>query len=319
MKTPAKLNLANIPTPIQKFNFNGCDFLMKRDDFTGVELSGNKIRKLEYLLKDAKRQEADYVFTSGGEQSNHARATVISASSQGLKSKIFLWGNDRKVPEGNLFLDKIFGAETVFLNKKDYENVEEFKLADRKKLEKKGHKVYMLPEGGSSPLGIWGYINAVKELKEQINNNKIGGILSAAGSGGTSAGLLIGSQLYGVKFKVYAVNVLYESAKIKKRVLSLAEECIKEFNLDVEINPDDLEVLEGYSNEGYKNIEPRKLKVIKEFALQSGVVFDPTYTGKAFYAYNDLILQGKKTTNVMFLHTGGIYGTFAKRKEYLSV
>jgi D-cysteine desulfhydrase len=319
MKTPSKLNLANIPTPIQKFNFNGCDFLMKRDDFTGVELSGNKVRKLEYLLKDATKQKADYIFTSGGEQSNHARATVIAAVSQGIKTKIFLWGSDRKNSEGNLFLDRLFGAETVFLNKKNYEYVEELKLAEKEKLEKKGHKVYMIPEGGSSTFGIWGYINAVNEIKEQINTNKIGGVISAAGSGGTSAGLLIGSQLYGLNLKVYAVNVLYEGSKIKDRILNLAQDCVEEFNLKVDINPDNLEVLEGYSNEGYKHIEPRKIKVIKDFVRQSGIVFDPTYTGKAFYAFNDLFLHGKKSTNVMFLHTGGIFGTFAKRKEYLEV
>jgi D-cysteine desulfhydrase len=120
MIEPGKIKLANIPTPLQTINFEGKNFLIKRDDLTGTELSGNKVRKLEYLIYQAKKEKAGIVFTNGGDQSNHARATVIAASSEGLESKIFLWGINKRNSDGNLFLDKFYGAEISFLNKKEF-------------------------------------------------------------------------------------------------------------------------------------------------------------------------------------------------------
>ena len=162
---PKKLNLANIPTPIQKIKYNGCSFLIKRDDLTGVELSGNKIRKLEYLLYEAKKKKADYVFTSGGDQSNHCRASVIAAAAVGIKSKIFLWGKDKNLPDGNLFLDKVFGAGISYLTKEEFFNIDEVIEKEKIKFTKKNLTFYDFPPGGSSELGIWGYINFIDELE----------------------------------------------------------------------------------------------------------------------------------------------------------
>ena len=317
MKTPKKINLANIPTPVSKVNYNGCAFHIKRDDYTGTELSGNKIRKLEYLLYEAKKQGADYVFTSGGEQSNHARATAIAAASVGIKSKLFLWGQERKNYDGNLFLDKMVGSEIVFLNLKEYQNIDEHITLEKKKLEKRGKKVYVIPEGGSSGLGIWGYINFVKELKEQLGEKRIKGILVAAGSGGTTAGILLGLHLYNLNFKIFAVNVLHTAEFMTEKIIKLADECNSKYKIAGKIDYSRFEVIGGYSKEGYKHIAPEKVTVIKEFARQTGIILDPAYTGKAFYAYNELFLKGKKTTSVLFLHTGGLFGVFAKRKNYL--
>jgi len=317
MKTPKKIDLANIPTPVRKIAFNGCSFYIKRDDYTGTELSGNKIRKLEYLLYDAKKQGADYVFTSGGEQSNHARATAIAAASVGIKSKLFLWGKERKNYDGNLFLDKMVNSEIIFLNLKEYQSLEKFIAKEKAKLEKKGKKVYVIPEGGSSALGIWGYINFVKELKEQLGEKRIKGILIAAGSGGTTAGMLLGLHLYNLNFKLFAVNVLHTAEFMTEKIRRLADECNDKYKITRKIDYSRFEVIGGFSEEGYKHIAPEKVKLIKEFANQTGIILDPAYTGKAFYAYNELFLEGKKTSSVMFLHTGGLFGAFAKRKNYL--
>ncbi len=254
MREPKKLQLAFAPTPLQKINFEGNNFLMKRDDMTGFELTGNKVRKLEYLIWQAKRKKADYIFTEGGEQSNHARATVIAASQFGIKSKIFLWGKDTPNPDGNLFLDKFYGAEITFLNKKEYANVNEIMFDERRKYIKKGKKVYVIPGGGSSTLGIWGYISFMNELKEQVELNKLSGIISASGSGGTSAGLLVGSALLNLKLKIYAVNVIHPKEIITKKIIQLAEACIMDYKLNCKIDPNNLVVLDGYSTEGYKNI-----------------------------------------------------------------
>lgn len=315
MIIPSKLEIANLPTPLQKVNYDNKSFFIKRDDFTGLEFSGNKIRKLEYLLYDAKKKGAKYVITCGGEQSNHARATVAAAASIGLKSKVLLWGNDRKTADGNLFLNKVFGAEIRYINKKEFLNVDELLKEEKETLLGKGINSYLIPEGGSSSLGIWGYIKFLEELMPQVKT-KIDGILTASGSGGTSAGLLIAAKLFKINIKIFAVNVLYEKNKLKNRILSLAENCIREFNLKLTINENDLEIIEGYSEEGYKNITKEKISVINEVAQQTGILLDPTYTGKAFFAYNEQFLNNSKS-NIIFVHTGGLFGVFAKRKNYL--
>ncbi len=319
MIIPKKLKLAFTPTPLQKLNFEGKNFLVKRDDLTGLELTGNKVRKLEYLIYQAKKEKADYVFTDGGEQSNHARATVIAAAKAGIKSKIFLWGKDQKNAAGNLFIDKFMGAEISFLDRKNYNNVNNIMREERENLLQKGKKVYVIPEGGSTTLGIWGYVSLFDELEGQLNLSKLKGIVSASGSGGTAAGLLVGAALRKLKLKVYAVNVLYSKDEIRKKILQLAEGCILDYKLDCAIDEKNLVVLDGYSDEGYKSITKKKLELIKRFTQSNGIIFDPAYTGKAFTAYyENFILNGRGNSN-LFLHTGGIFGVFAKSKEYLDV
>lgn len=317
MKTPAKLNIANIPTPIQQVEFEGQKFLIKRDDFTGVELTGNKVRKLEYLLADAKKKKYDYIFTSGGDQSNHARATCIAATALGFKTKLFLWGKKKQKEEGNLFLDKLTGTEIVYLSKKEYANVSQIMVDEQKYFAKKGKNAYVIPSGGSSTLGIWGYINFVYELKKQIDLKKLKGIALAYGSGGTAAGILIGSALLGIKLKVYLVNVLQTKDEVYSEVEKLVNGCISDFKIKVKVDFKNLIILDGYSEEGYKNITPVKINLINAFFKKTGILLDPTYTGKAFFAYYENFIMPKKSTKIMFLHTGGIFGAFAKKKNYL--
>ena len=316
MKHPVKMHIANLPTPIQKIEFKGTKFLIKRDDFTGTELTGNKIRKLDYILADVKKKKADYLFTSGGDQSNHARATAIAARQIGVKTKLFLWGKDTSNPDGNLFLDKLVGTEIVYLSKKEYSDVNDIMLKESKRLQKKGHKVYITPSGGSTPLGLWGYMNFMNELNEQGQLSKIKGILAAYGSGGTAAGMLLGAAILNSNTKIYVVNVLDDPDFVRSTIIGLVEDAIEEYNIDVQVNYNNLIILDGYSKEGYKNIENKKLKIIKEFFQTTGILLDPTYTGKAFYAYYDNFLKGKKSSNVLFVYTAGIYCVFAKRKGH---
>ena len=318
MKIPQKISLAHLPTPFEEITFRSKNFLMKRDDYTGSDFLGNKIRKLEYLLFEAKKLKSDIIFTCGGDQSNHARATASAAARLGIKTKLFLWGKDSIKADGNLFLNKMYGAEIVYLNKNEYENVDDIMIEERKKIVKKDKRVYVIPGGGSTTLGIWGYINFVNELKKQINLKNIDGIYSACGSGGTAAGLLVGSALNNINLKIYAVNVLLPKEIIRKKILQLAEGAVLDYKLDCGIEENNLHVIDGYSNEGYKNISESKIKLITGFTSDTGIVLDPTYTGKAFCAFNDLILNKRRGKKVIFVHTGGIFGVFAYRKRYLN-
>jgi D-cysteine desulfhydrase len=319
MKTPSKIKLAFTPTPLQVMKYEGNKFLIKRDDLTGMELTGNKVRKLEYLLAEAKKEKADYVFTTGGEQSNHARATVIAAAQLGIQSKIYLWGKDKGKADGNLFLDKVFGAEIEFLSKKEMENAEEIMNEEKERFVKEWKRVYIIPEGGSSALGIWGYIDFMNELREQVDIEKLEGIVAACGSGGTAAGLLLGAAILGLNIKIYAVNVLYPFGLIKEKILNLARECIHKYQIECDVQENNLIIMDGYSREGYKNISWEKVHLIRNFASSCGILFDPAYTGKAFYAYHENFIKKNKGMKNLFIHTGGIYGVFGKRDKYLSL
>lgn len=317
MITPKKLSLAQIPTPLQEIKFEGKSFLIKRDDLTGCELSGNKVRKLEYLLAEAKHQRADIIFTSGGDQSNHARATVIASKKIGLNTKLFLWGKDVPVSNGNLFLDKMAGANIQFFTKKEYEKVNDIMFEQRLALLKKKKNAYVFPGGGSTTLGIWGYINFINELKKQVDLKKIDSIIAGCGSGGTAAGMLVGAALNKLDIKIVAVHVLMSKSEMEKHILQLAEGCVLDYKLKCKINPENLIVLDGYSKEGYKKISKPKVKLIKKFANETGILFDPAYTGKAFKAYYDNYLIKGKGKRSIFVHTGGLFGIFSRTKEFL--
>ncbi len=318
MKKPGKIHLANTPTPLEEIVFEGIKFRIKRDDLTGMELSGNKVRKLEYLLYQARKEKADYIFTCGGDQSNHARATAIAAAKLGIKTKLFLWGQDKPNADGNLFLDKLTGAEIFFMNKKNYDFVNEIMQEESEILRKKDTNVYVIPEGGSTTLGIQGYVSFIDELSLQIKWKDIDGILLAAGTGGTAAGILAGLAKNNINKSVYVVNVLYKENVIRKKILQLAHGAVMEFNPGTEINPENLSVLNGYSEEGYKKIDREKVELVNKLFRETGILLDPAYTGKAFYAYYYNFLLRKKKSNVLFLHTGGLFGVFGRKREYIS-
>jgi len=317
MKIPKKINLANLPTPVEQLRFWNKKFLVKRDDYTGTDFSGNKIRKLEYLLYQAKQMGTEIIYTCGATQSNHCRATVAAAARVGIRTKLFLWGKDSITADGNLFLNKIYGAKISYLNKKNYLNVNEIMEEEGDQLLKRGKKVYIIPEGGSTVLGIWGYISFINELKKQIDLIRIKGILCASGTGGTAAGLLVGVAINKLNLNIYTVNVLFSKEKLKKKIMYLTEGVIRGYKLNCKIDESNLKIIDGYSNEGYKNISNDKLKLINAIAAATGILLDPTYTGKAFDAYFDQFLSNGKGNTIIFLHTGGIFGAFAKRKKYM--
>ncbi len=317
MKTPRKINLAVTPTPLEVIKYQNKKFLMKRDDLTGCELSGNKVRKLEYLIADALKNKADIIFTCGGEQSNHARATTIAARKFGIPVKLFLWGSDRKISGGNLFLNKMYGAEILYLNKNEYEKVNDIMQYQREKLLRKNLNAFVIPEGGSTATGVFGYFSFILELMKQIDLQKVKGIVTASGTGGTSAGMLAAVSYLNIDLQIVAINVLYSKEVITKKILMLAEAINLEYDLNTKIKAENLIVLDGYSKEGYKKISKDKIKLIRNFASETGILFDPAYTGKAFKAYYENYISEDLGMKYIIVHTGGIFGIFGREKEYL--
>lgn len=320
MKIPPKIEIANIPTPIHAIFYEGFEILIKRDDFTGLEWSGNKIRKLEYLVYDALSKGANVLITCGGIQSNHARATAAIGAKFGFKTILYLRGKEPKNYNGNLALNKLFGAEINFISEEEYENIQEIAEKKIRELKKKGFKGVFIPEGGSSPLGIWGYIECAKELSSQLKGvkNKPSHIVTAVGSGGTLAGLLVGAKLFNIKSKIVGINVLKTSGDFERIAFDLATKCIKNFKLNIKISTKDFEILDGYSTEGYENISKEKLEFLTFLSQDYGLLLDPTYTGKAFFGMIDhFIYQENEFNKLLFMHTGGIFGVFDKLSKYI--
>jgi D-cysteine desulfhydrase len=315
---PPRFALAQLPTPIEKLSLSpdpdsGVEIFIKRDDLTGSILSGNKVRKLEFLFYDLLSSNCDTVITCGGVQSNHCRAVAAIAAMAGIECHLVLKGNQPRIPEGNYFLSRLLGAKTKFISVKDYENnVNKVMRSLSRILLAKGKNPYIIPEGGSDPLGAWGYIKAINEIKGQIEKAglKIDTIVTAVGSGGTYAGLYLGSKLsrWDVNILGYAVcrNSLHFQKRIFDLCLAVQSESEKELNLD----PAQIEIDDRFIGPGYAKVGPTEISFIRDIAKNSGLVLDPAYTAKALLGLFTSISEGKfkPGSKILFIHTGGQWG-----------
>lgn len=323
IKIPDRIKLANLPTKIEKLDrlsklVGGPDIYIKRDDYTGIEISGNKIRKLEFSIKQALDMGCDYLITCGGIQSNHARATVAAAVKLGLKAGLVLRGKEDTEVDGNLFINKILGADIKFITPEDYsksrmEIMEEFK----KDMELKGYKPYIIPEGASNGIGSFGYFNAMEEIiaQEEEMGIHFDGIFIAVGSGGTQAGLLLGSKILSNKAKIYGINVCDNEEHFKDAIHEILIESYKYLDMDIHIDKSEINIIDGYVGLGYALSTPVELNFINEFAKLEGIILDPVYTGKGMYGLTQEIKSGRfhDFKNILFIHTGGLFGAFPQK------
>ncbi|KAL8233202.1 hypothetical protein R6Q57_002980 [Mikania cordata] len=282
-------NLGHFPTPIHKWNLpnlpKDTEVWLKRDDLSGMQLSGNKVRKLEFLLADAVAQGADCIIAIGGIQSNHCRATAVAAKYLNLDCFLILRTSKLLMEKdpgltGNLLVERLVGAHIDLVSKEEYSRIGSLTLTNllKEKLIKEGRKPYVIPVGGSNSLGTWGYIEAIREVEHQLQkgttNKNFDDIISACGSGGTVAGLSIATWLSDLKAKAKGL--------------------------------------------GYAMSTDEELKFVKEIAETTGVILDPVYSGKAAYgmmkdmAKNPTKWEGRK---ILFIHTGGLLGLFDKNDE----
>lgn len=327
-----KLALANLPTRIQRFSRwsdeSGKNIYVKRDDQTGSEWSGNKIRKLEFAVQEALAQGCDLLITCGGIQSNHCRATVAVAAHLGLKAAVLLRISEEPPVEGNYFLDRLMGADVRFCNREEYRDhrgdiMQE--MADGYAAQ--GYKPCIIPEGASFGVGVLGYYEAMKEIAEQemAMGVRFDTVLVATGSGGTLAGLQLANLIHGYGKRVIGVCVCDDAAFFQDIAASISRDAlpylvaqgeISEKEADkwaVSLKPADFEFFEEYVGIGYALSRPEELEHIKRFARLEGTVFDPVYTGKATYGMVNELKEGgrlRSSENILFIHTGGLYGLF---------
>jgi D-cysteine desulfhydrase/L-cysteate sulfo-lyase len=317
-----RVEISHSPTPIESAprlsKELGCNIFIKRDDCTGLASGGNKTRKLEYLLADAKKQGADTLVTIGGLQSNHARQTSAASAKFGFNCELILQdvaGSPKQdySNNGNILLDHLFGASIHRLSLD--QDCDEYASELIDKLKRNGQHPYLIPVGGSDEIGSLGYVRCAKEILKQINKQKtnIDHIILATGSGGTQAGLLAGLIADNSNISVLGINVSRSEKEQTALVDSLLRKILKQLNLDENLANQHVLTNGNYYGEGYGISTESMVSAVKQCASLEGLLLDPVYTGKAMAGLMDLCSTKviKPDSNVLFLHTGGSVGLFA--------
>lgn len=330
-----RVRLAALPTPLEDMRtltakLNGPRLLIKRDDMTGLAFGGNKVRKLEFIMADALKQNADIIITSGGVQTNHGRLTAAAAKKLGLKPVLVLTGEEPKEYTGNLFVDYVLGAEIHFVTadsglspaeaqKQQRARGEAKALEIKAKYEAQGHKCYIVPRGGRMPVATAGYLNATLEMYKQLieMNVKADYLVVSTGSTSTTSSLILGSKVFNTGMKVIGISVSRPAEECKDRIMDELEKDIAYYGYDVNIERDELTIFDNYIGPGYSIPTPEGIQAIKLLAESEAIMLDYAYTGKGMSGLIDLVKKGYFTKDdvVLFLHTGGTAGLFALDKE----
>jgi D-cysteine desulfhydrase family pyridoxal phosphate-dependent enzyme len=323
MKAIPRIQFAHLPTPIEPMPqlsgaLKGPGLMVKRDDQTGLAFGGNKTRKLEFLLAEARANGARMLITAGADQSNHCRQTAAAAARNGFECTLVLTypqGMDHQPPDdmlatGNLLLDRLLGAEVVWAAKAERDDLLD---ANFQKAWEAGKRPYLIPYGGSSPTGAAAYAYAIGELMEA--GPPPDWIVFASSSGGTQAGMVLGAQIFGYPGRILGISVDEPADVLKARVARLATETADLLGEYYRFDPDDILVDDNYLGGGYGVVGDIEREALRLFANHEGLLLDPVYTGRAAAGMIDLLRKGffKPHDRVLFWHTGGAPALFADR------
>jgi|SRR5690625_764411 len=322
-----RFRLGHFPTPLEFLpnltrHLGGPDIYIKRDDCTGLATGGNKTRKLEFLVADALAQGADVLITQGAVQSNHARQTAAAAVVAGMQCKILLEERVTGAPEeyaesGNVMLDHLLGAEIVarLPAGTDMAAAMEDLAAS---LRKQGRKPYVIPGGGSNPVGALGYVACAQELLNQSFEMglEIDHVVHATGSAGTQAGLVAGFAAASSGIPVYGIGVRAPRPRQEENVWKLAQATLDYMGVPQSVlDRSDVVANTDYVGDGYGVATNAMVDAIRLAAQTDAILLDPVYSGKGMAGLIDLIRKGhfKKGENIVFIHTGGTVGLYAYR------
>jgi len=310
--------IAHLPTPIEALprlsrHLGGPRILVKRDDQTGLAFGGNKTRKLEFLIAEARRQGARTLVTGGAIQSNHCRQTAAAAARFGLDCVLVLTGEKPERASANLLLDQVFGAQIVIVEQRSERD--RVLQATFDQIEADGRHPYLLPYGGSSATGVLGYVYAMQEFMSQRVHADW--MVFGTSSGGTHAGLVLGQRLHGYRGRILGVSIDEPEQWLKSHVSLLATEASELFANRIEFTPEDVFATDVYCRAGYGVVTDAEREAISLFARTEGLLLDPVYTGRAAAGLIGLVREGcfGKDETVMFWHTGGQPALFADRYD----
>lgn len=311
LKQFPKLTMSLLPTPLHRLDkvSKECSasIYCKRDDLTGFAFGGNKTRKLDFLIADAKEQKSDVIIAIGANQSNFCRIAAAAAITNGLEAHLILGGSKPKKLTGNLLLNNLFGATMYHIDSVDVKKWDEKAQSLEKELTEKGKRVYKMPWGGSTPIGALGYVTAFSEILDDAERMGItfNMIFHASSSGGTQAGLVVGQELADWGGQIIGIGVAKDKDELSNDVYSLASETGK--LLDVGIRSESVIVDMAYKGLEYGSRTKECEAAIRLFAEKEGILLDNVYTGKAAAGLIDYARRGifDEKENVLFFHTGG--------------
>jgi len=314
-----RLNFAHLPTPIEKLPrlsaaLGGPRLLVKRDDQTGLAFGGNKTRKLEFLLAEAKANGAKTLITAGAVQSNHCRQTAAAAARYGFDCTLVLAGERPDQPSANFLLDQLLGTEIVW---GEWETRHQKLQEVFNQAWETGKRPYLVPYGGSSPTGAASYAYAIEEILAQDVNPDW--IVFASSSGGTQAGMVAGKRLFGFEGKILGISIDEPEDDLKSMVADLATEVSDRLGNAITFDAGDVLVNADYAKPGYGVLTERESEAIRLFAKYEGLLLDPVYTGRAAAGMIDLFRRGffEPDETVLFWHTGGTPALFAEKYRAL--
>lgn len=298
-------------TPIEEFpgTMSKARIFIKRDDLNGLLISGNKARKMAYLVADAHRRGCDTLITCGGIQSNHCRTAVAFARRFGFECHLFLRGTPGKNYTGNLLIDHLLGAQINYVTSKQYAMIDDIMAEYAEKSKKLGIRGYVIPEGGSNAIGCLGYRDCMVEMNSFLRQQRIEAVYCAVGSGGTYAGLLVGKKIIHSKVHLNGVIVCESVAFFKDKIMRICKDVLEMHKVQATIRDEDITLINGYQGTGYGIPYPEEISVITDVA-KHGIILEPVYTGKTFYGMLRDIRK-KKYRRVLFVHTGGLFSNFA--------
>ena len=296
----------------------GVDLRVKRDDLTGLAAGGNKTRKLEYLIGRAQAEGADTVLTAGWYHSNHALQTAAAAARAGLECILYLKAGDPR--KGSLFLDALCGAQVRLFDVPGSTALGPEMERGAEALRREGRKPYVIPVGGSDPVGSLGYVEGALEMREQCDETgwEPDLVVCPTSSGGTHAGLLAGIPALFPRTRVLGIGVGDDPGEVREKVGHLRDALGELLSLP----PLDDRTLDeafcfDYGFGAYGTLAGPVMDLIREVGSREGFFLDPVYTGKAFYGLLDRIRRGivPLASRVLFLHTGGLSGLFQYEEE----
>ncbi len=317
-----RIFLAHLPTPLERLDrlsaeLGGPEIWIKRDDCTGLSTGGNKTRKLEFLMAEAEAAGAEMVMTQGATQSNHARQTAAFAAKLGMRCHILLedrtGSTDPNYNEnGNVLLDRLHGA-TIEKRAGGLDMNAELEAA-AERLRAQGTRVYTIPGGGSNPTGALGYVNCAFELIGQANDRGLAldHIVTATGSAGTQAGLIVGLKAINANVPLLGFGVRAPKPKQEENVYNLALATAEKLGCPGVVSRADVVADTDYVGAGYGIPREDTIEAIRMFAELEGILLDPVYSGKGAAGLIDHVRKGRfrKGERVVFLHTGGAAALF---------
>jgi D-cysteine desulfhydrase len=314
---PARLELALTPTPLLRLGRLsrrlGVELYVKRDDLTGLLESGNKVRKLEFLVGDALGQGADTLITCGAALSNGCRAVAAVAARLGLRAIIAIRGERPAAYDGNLLLGRLLGAELRYCPDGGLADERELMEPLAAEVRARGGRPYIIPEGGAGELGALGYVECAVELAEQIHHGapRFDTVVVSDGTGGSHAGLLMGKQLTGLPGEIVGVPVTAPADRVRERIVATIGAAIRRCGFAIEV-PRTVNLLDGYQGANAPEAPGEDLAVLVRLAREEGLLLDPVYTARGFRVLLETLARDPKALGprVCFIHTGGLFSLF---------